>query len=358
MINASSPEDGWLGFEQIPERVVDGGMVYLDSCESGLGLEGEGVEAMGWTAAFYRSFTGVSFSMPYLGEIFALAAPLCWSVAVILFHNTGKVVPPLALNFFKNSLALILFALTMIVMGQPLLRSHPLSSYAVLFLSGVIGIGISDTLFFITLNRVGAGLQAIINTSYSPSIILLSFLFLGERLGPVQVAGVVIILSAVLSLTWPSKSRREPLPRRIVVIGVLLGLATTFTQAISIVIIKPQLGELPLLWANFWRLGGGLVASAFLLVIIPGGRVSLAALREVRIWPLMIPGSVMGTYVSLLFWLGGMKYTLASTAAALNQTATLWTFALAVFFLHEPVTGKRLFGLVLGVVGVAMVTFG
>ena len=296
--------------------------------------------------------------MPYLGETFALAAPLCWSIAVILFHNTGKVVPPLALNLFKNSLALILFALTMIVMGQPLLRSHPLSSYGLLFLSGVIGIGISDTLFFMTLNRVGAGLQAIINTSYSPSIILLSFLFLGERLTLVQLIGVVVILSAVLSLTWRSKSRREVISRRSIIIGVALGLATTLTQAVSIVIIKPQLGELPLLWANFWRLGGGLAASIIFLVVIPGTRTSLAALKEVRIWPSMIPGSVMGTYVSLLFWLGGMKYTLASMAAALNQTATLWTFTLAIVFLHEPVTAKRLLGLVMGVVGVAMVTFG
>jgi len=296
--------------------------------------------------------------VPYLGEIFALAAPLCWSIAVILFQKTGKVVPPLGLNLFKNVVALVLFALTLLFAGQSFFHGRPVSTYLLLVLSGIIGIGISDTLFFVTLNRVGAGLQAIINTSYSPSIILLSFLFLGERLTLLQIGGVGLILSAVLSLTWPSRSRREPLPRREMVIGVLLGVATTFTQAISIVMIKPQLGQLPLLWANFWRLSGGLAASIVLLAVLPGSRTALASLKEVRIWPSMIPGSVLGTYVSLLFWLGGMKYTLASIAAALNQTSTLWTFALAVAFLHEPVTGKRLVGLALGVVGVALVTFG
>ena len=39
------------------------------------------------------------------------------------------------------------------------------------------------------LNRVGAGLQAIVNTSYSPIIITLSVIFLGERLGAVQAIG-------------------------------------------------------------------------------------------------------------------------------------------------------------------------
>jgi len=83
----------------------------------------------------------------------------------------------------------------------------------------------------------------------------------------------------------------------------------------------------------------------------------LRTLRNVKIWPAMIPGTVMGTYVSLLFWLGGMKYTLASTAAALNQTATLWTFVLAVLLLHEPITRGRLIGLLGGLAGVALVTF-
>jgi drug/metabolite transporter (DMT)-like permease len=53
-----------------------------------------------------------------------------------------------------------------------------------------------------------------------------------------------------------------------------------------------------------------------------------------------------------------MKYTLASTAAALNQTATLWTFVLAVLVLHEPLTRGRLLGLCGGLAGIALVTFG
>ena len=62
--------------------------------------------------------------------------------------------------------------------------------------------------------------------------------------------------------------------------------------------------------------------------------------------------------VVLMLWLAGMKYTLASIAAALNQTSTLWIFTLAALILREPVTGKRMLGLLLGLGGVALVTFG
>ncbi|MFH1277892.1 MAG: DMT family transporter [Candidatus Eisenbacteria bacterium] len=295
--------------------------------------------------------------VPYIGEMFALAAPVCWSFAIILFRKTGESVPALALNLFKNVLAIVLFFGTLLLAGQSPEGPVPRGDTILLLASGALGIGISDTLFFMTLNRVGAGLQAIITTSYSPSIILLSFLFLGERMSAVQIVGVIFILNAVLSVGWMGGPRSE-LPRRTLVAGILFGVLATSTQGVSIVMIKPLLGDYPILWANCWRLLGGLAMSVLLLPLLPGRRRALATLRNPKVWPVMIPGSILGTYVSLLFWLAGMKYTLASIASALNQTSTLWTFLLAAFLLKEPVTKKRIAGLAAGALGVALVFFG
>ncbi len=294
---------------------------------------------------------------PYIGEIFALTAPVCWSFAVILFRRTGRVVPPLALNLFKNIVAAALFMGTMAALGQEFLSAVPHRDYLLLLVSGMIGIGISDALFFMTLNRLGAGLQSIVNTSYSPSIILLSLMFLGERFTWVQFLGVALILCAVLAITR-IRNGRTVASRKDLTLGILLGLSASVTQAVSIVMIKPLLNESPIIWANSWRLIGGIAMSILLLPILPERRRALATLRNLRIWPVMIPAAVLGTYVSLLFWLGGMKYTQASTASALNQTSTLWTFILAALLLKEPVTWKRVTGLALGLGGVALVTFG
>ena len=81
----------------------------------------------------------------------------------------------------------------------------------------------------------------------------------------------------------------------------------------------------------------------------------VGAVRTLRI---MIPAVIMGTYFSLILWMAGMKYADVSIAAALNQTSLLFTFVLAAIFLREPVTGLRIFGLLLGLGGVALVTFG
>jgi drug/metabolite transporter (DMT)-like permease len=293
-----------------------------------------------------------------LGKALALLAPVSWSFAIIMFRVTGLKIPPLALNLFKSVLALALFTLTILVLGRDFSGGATTRQINMLLVSGVIGIAVADTLFFMCLNRVGAGMQAIVNTSYSPIIITLSVVFLGERLGMIQALGAGLIVSAVLVVGWVRKgsAAANRVPHRTA--GILFGLGGDLTQGVAIVMIKPFLHEVPLIEATWWRLLGGLVISALMIWLIPGQAATLKTLRDRSAWPAMIGASFVGTYLSLLFWMGGMKYADASIAAALNQTATLWTFVLAVLILKEPTTPRRLAGLGLGLIGVLMVSLG
>lgn len=299
--------------------------------------------------------------LPYAGEIFALLSPLAWSFAVILFRVTGDTVPPVALNLFKNVVATALFALTMVGLlafgaEDVVPEDVQLWHYGLLLLSGLIGVGLADLFFFMCLNRIGAGRQAIVNTAYSPPIILLSWLFLGESMSAVQLLGVAAILVAVLfvGMTRQASGEREP---RVLTVGILYGLAACLTQAVSIVIVKPFMDDWPLVWTTTWRMLGGLVSAILMAALAKPAERKLSSLRKRSTWRVMLPATLLGSYVSLLLWMAGFKYADASVAAALNQTATLFTFVLAVVLLHEPVTRRRLAGLVCGVVGVLLVTF-
>lgn len=53
----------------------------------------------------------------------------------------------------------------------------------------MIGIGLADTLYFRALNRLGAGRMGIVGNFYSPFVLVLSFVFLGERLSALQGVG-------------------------------------------------------------------------------------------------------------------------------------------------------------------------
>jgi len=299
-------------------------------------------------------------SIPHFGELCALFSPLAWSFAVILFRKTGETVPPLALNLFKNSIGLVLFAISIPVaqhfgMQEGAPEGVRWTDYALLMVSGMIGVGAADVLFLMCLNRLGAGRQAIVNTAYSPPIIILSAIFLGERLSALQVVGVCLILGAVwiVGRTRNAPGIKTP---RVIVSGVLFGIGACLTQAVSIVMIKPFMLEYPLLWMTCWRLFGGWISNVAILPMMPRQRRGLRTLLDRKVWKVMMPAAFLGTYVSLLFWMAGFKFADASVAAALNQTATLFTFVLAAILLREPVTRRKLMGLGLGVAGVALVT--
>jgi drug/metabolite transporter (DMT)-like permease len=72
----------------------------------------------------------------------------------------------------------------------------------------------------------------------------------------------------------------------------------------------------------------------------------------------MIPGTVLGSFLSLIFWIAGMKYTQASIAAILNQTSSIHQIVLATIFLKEPMTRRKAVAAVLALAGIVMVIAG
>lgn len=294
--------------------------------------------------------------LPHLGEILALLCAIIWATAVILFRKSGETVSPLGLNLFKNVLALVLFVPTSLVLGVALLPDASLNDYLLLLASGVLGIAISDTLFFKSLNLLGAELSAIVDCLYSPFIIGLSVVFLYESMTGLQIFGVFLIVSTVLGVSGTGD--RKHISRHDLILGVLFGVLAMAFMAVGIVMIKPLLDRSPLLWVVEVRLLAGCVGLGIYLLFHPGRGKIISSVLSVRNWQYMLPGSFLGAYLSMIVWMGGMKYTQASIAAALNQTSNVFVFILAAILLKEPVNAIRIIAIILAFAGAVIVSFG
>jgi len=292
---------------------------------------------------------------PHLGETAALASALLWAFAVILFRISGRNVRPLSLNLFKCSLCILLFIPTILILGDPLVPSYSLRHYAILLLSGIIGIGISDTLFFASLNRIGANLTAILLCSYSPSVIILAALFLGERMSMFQLFGVLLILSAVVMISQDHE--KSPVSRKDLVVGIALGITAMITMAVSIIIMKPVLDDSPVVWATMIRTVGALAAISLVIWLHPQKKALLSEIKIPQNWKVMVPASIIGSYLAFMAWMGGMKYAQVSVASALNQMSTVFIFVLGVIFLKERASPGRLLALLIAIGGVVLITF-
>lgn len=288
-----------------------------------------------------------------MGQVYALACAFIWAFAVILLKRSGENVGPLGLNLFRVAFSLPLLLVTAALAGQPLLPAVPALDYLILIASGTLAIALADTLFHASLNRVGAGVTAIIDTFYTPMVVLCAFVLIDERIGALDLLGMVLIMGAMLL-----SATLKPLPGRThtqLIEGILLGLGHIVLLALGIVIAKPVLNRSPILWATIVRQVGALVVLVALAALSRRRREHFAVLRPSASWRHMVPATVLGSFLALILWIAGMKYSLASIAAILNQSSTIWILLLSVVLLREPMTRRKALSAALALAGVLLV---
>jgi drug/metabolite transporter (DMT)-like permease len=269
---------------------------------------------------------------------------------VIVYKRLGETMPPLQLNLVKNLIVLGMIVPTVLLVHGFVFPALPSPAIALAIVSGAIGIAAADTLYFRALNTLGAGRIGVIGNFYSPFVIVLSFVFLGERLNPLQLAGFALVTGGVLIVSShdPNRKLSAATLRR----GALYGATAILLMAIAIVMIKRVLEGQPLLWIVLLRLIGGVLGMLLLFAVrreplLPRGQ-SLARLR----WPLLVLAAFLGQYVSMVLWMAGYKYTEASVAAVLNETASVFIVLLAALFLREGLDARRLIGVACTLSGV------
>lgn len=282
------------------------------------------------------------------GEFYSTLTALTWATAVILFRRAGDSMPPVALNLFKGLLGLVLSVLTMVALGIPFVPAGVTATdVALLFVSGLVGVGIADTLFFMALNRLGAARLAIVDCTYSPFVMLASWIYLGEPVSPWLGPAVLLMGAAIVVGAWEPGAFDAAAWRREKA-GIALATASVALMAVGIVAVKPILDRSDVWWTLSVRLSGGV---AFLAVqgALPRHRAAvIRALTPGPAWRTAVPAAFIGTYVAIFLWTLGMKLTYTNTASVLNQLSNVFILPLAAFFLKERLGPRQVVAIVLG----------
>ena len=290
-----------------------------------------------------------------MGEFFALLTAAFWAGAVICFKRSGDHLPPLWLNFFRVAISSVLLLVTMLVAGQAPWRPTSVEHLGLIVLSGVVAIAVADTLFHASLNRVGAGLTAIVDCLYPPLTALFAYLILSEQLSVGDLLGMALVVAAVL-LTVNARVP-EGRTRRDLLVGLALGALGMAALSLGVVVVKPVLAEQPVIWVTGMR---QFVALAVLTPMVMSSRrdlqwTQIKDLPRRSLW-LALLGTVLGSYLALMCWLAGMKFTSAGRAAVLNQTSSIYILILATVLLHEAFTKRKFLACALAISGALVVT--
>lgn len=295
-----------------------------------------------------------------LGETLSIGCALTWAVGVIIYKRLGEDLPPLKLCLLKNVIVLVLVVGTVAFLVSPLAPSAGLTrlpwptfgapTVLLALASGLIGIAIADTLYLRALNRIGAGRMGVVGNLYSPFVIVLSFLFLGERLSALQLVGFLLVMTGLLIVNAPD--RLDRLDRAVLRRGVIEGAVAMALMAIAIVMMKRTLENEPFWWLVLLRVTGAVLGLGALVLALPSLRRDWSASGRPKRWGTLLAAAFVGQYLSMSLWLAGYKFTDASVASILNETASIFILVFAALFLGEALTRRSLLGVALTLSGV------
>lgn len=299
----------------------------------------------------------------YFGEFCSVSTAVLWAGAVVLFKKTGETVHPLSLNMFKNGIALIFFIPTVVIFGDPFLPDTSLWNYSMLAISGVIGVAVADTLFFMSLNRLGANLTALVDCMYTPFVMFIVSVVFQEVIGPPTIVGAILIISAIVINSIRSKDFK--MRTHDLAAGIILGALSIFLIAFSVIMLKkplfghrPVFDEVSIVWASAFRLFAGALPLVPYVLLQKQKRRYFECFRPSKVWKYMVPGSLLGTYLSMLMWLAGWKFTTySSVAAVLNQLTLIFVALFAALFLKEKVTLRKAVAIMMAMTGGAITVF-
>ena len=282
-----------------------------------------------------------------LGDFYAILTALCWSCGVIFFEIAGRVLNSLQISLLKNIVGVLGFISFIILQGDPF-PDFIGQEYFILIISGIIGVAIGDIFFLASLRRIGSSLSAIVSTGYTISIFILAFLMFGEVISFISYLGGVLVILGVVIGTIDRDLDRTP---KEILYGVSFGLLANLCTAYSVLLLRPIMDVHPVVPIALIRFSIGMIISAFGILYLNGK----FALRETILKGFsnynLLAGAFFGTFLSVIFWLAGFKYTLAGRAAIYNQLSTIFIILLASVFLNQHMTKRKWVAVSLALMG-------
>ncbi len=287
-----------------------------------------------------------------MGDLYAVITAVCWSSAVILFDISTKNFTAIQLNVLKNFIGVFGFILTIILFSIPSPNFSQQDIFT-LALSGFLGILIADGLFLESLRRLGSGISAVVSTIYTPTVFIIAFILFNQTINLHSYIGGFLVLGGItISVFQPSKT----IKKRDLYIGILFGIMANILTAYSVLIIKPIMKNNSVIYVALYRFSIGFIFGILVNILKSGIKQVIQIFKQGLTNQYVILGAFLGTYLSVIFWLAGYKYTLAGRAAIYNQLSTVFIIILARVFLKEPMTSKKIIGVSLAIFGAMIVS--
>ena len=283
------------------------------------------------------------------------------------------------------TLSLIFLSVTLwLVMGVPYPRYADGQTWLWLLLSGVVGYVLGDYCLMQGYIIIGSRFGQLFMTLSAPTAALTGLLFLGERMRPLAILGMVVTLTGI-ALSILAKPQQDAkvglkLPLKGIVYASLAGIGQGFGLVLSKMGLEhydaallaagldgqsiPEGALLPVplylsvpFASTMIRATIGLVGFFAMLMLLEKKEGIARLRRAVRDRKAMwcaVASTVFGPFVGVSASLMATQYTSAGIAQTLFALTPVLIIAPAAWLFHQKVTAREVLGAVISVAGVCL----
>ncbi|WP_455198462.1 DMT family transporter [Kaarinaea lacus] len=284
-----------------------------------------------------------------LGGFAALASAFLWALAAILFRRIGDSVSAMGINLAKGIVSIICMGLLLIPGGIFEISNDSLTALAI---SGLVGIVFGDTLYFLTLVRLGARKTLLIGSLIPVTTALIAVTFLNEQITLGAWLGILITISGVTYVLWQRTTETDN--TEIKRSGLFYGLLFVAINALGIIAAKVGVTDVPALEATFIRQAFAIAGLTFWGLMIRDLLGWVKPFKNTQLLKTLLIAAVIGAFLGTWLSIVALKYTHAAVAATLNSTSPLFILPLVIVMLKERITIREVAGALVAVCGIAV----
>lgn len=298
----------------------------------------------------------------YLGETAALLTSASWTVTALAFEFAAKRIGSLALNILRLAAALLMFAaIGLVLHGQAVPLGAGTEVWFWLSLSGLVGFVFGDIFLFQAYIDIGARMTQVVFVSSPLITAVLGFTVLGERIAPAGIAGMVLVVAAIVWVVLEKKPSPaeaaspsvQPRSRR--ARGVLFAFLGALGQSGGLILSKIGAPSYDPFAATQIRVIAGLAGFLVMAAIMKRLREPAAALADRSALKALGVGAFFGPFLGVTMGLYAVQRTSSGIAATLMGLTPILILFPSVLLHKERVTLREVLGAAVAVGGSALI---
>ena len=294
-----------------------------------------------------------------IGELAALGAAISWAIAPIFYRNALVNTNPISANIIRcvtNGIVLTVFLVAFGLSG--ILASLPPWVLIFTVISGVIGLGVADTLYMWGIKILGVSRAVPLASTFPLFGLIWATWLLGQPLSVITLTGAAIILLGIWLLSRKNHAETTNNKGKMVLLGVIASLGTAVIWSISLTMMNIVVSSGVVgLDTNYGIVTLRIASIAVLLTVfspfIDKGHGFLKISKKVIV--LLCAGGLIANGLGWLLMNYSFLCTSEAAAVTISSASPLFAALAGFLFFREKATLLQILGVISVVAGIILI---